>query len=154
MLACGGIAEEAQKIAQVAKLEGAQDYPLRLETRSFGEPPCRIAKWKQVREARLLLAERQAAEALVEACHLATGIEQLLIAAGPRRMHLRIDVEVQRVTFLAPGRARLELGAVGHFDVDRMIFGMDAGLHVSFPWVSCWFPTSGRRSERGPLMAG
>src|SRR5437763_16852309 len=69
-------------------------------------------------------------------------------------MHLRVNVEVKGVALLAPGRTRLEFGAVGHFDVDRVIFGVNAGLHVNFPWVSCWFPTSGRRSERAPLLAG
>src|SRR3954452_5639273 len=69
-------------------------------------------------------------------------------------MHLGVDVEVKGVALLAPRRTRLEFGAVGHFDVDRVIFGVNAGLHVNFPWVSCWFPTSGRRSERAPLIAG
>ena len=56
---------------------------------------------------------------------------------------LRIDVEVQRVAFLAPGRTGLELGAVGHFDVDHVIIGVGIGLHLDFPWLSRWFPTSG-----------
>src|SRR6478672_8139062 len=93
----------------------------------------------------LLLTEREPAEALVEARDLAAGVEQLLVAAGPCRMHLRVDVEVHGVAFLAPGRADLELGAVGHLDVDHVIIGVDTGLHVSFPWVSGWFPTSHRR---------
>src|SRR5438445_3696078 len=95
-----------------------------------------------------LLAEGQSAEALVEPRHLATRVEQLRVSAGPRRVHLGIDVEMQRVAFLAPGRTGLELGAVGHFDVDRVIFGVDTGLHVHFPWVSCWFPTSGKNIAR------
>ena len=53
-----------------------------------------------------------------------------------------IDVEVKRVAFLAPGRTGLELGAVGHFDVDHVVIGVSTGLHVIFPWVSRWFPTS------------
>src|SRR3954451_21600950 len=62
-----------------------------------------------------LLPESQPAEALVEARDLTAGIEQLLVAAGPCWVHLRVDVEVQGVPFLAPGRTGLELGAVGHF---------------------------------------
>ena len=87
------------------------------------------------------------AEALVEARDLAAFLD-LPSAAGPCRMNLRIDVEVERVAFLAPGRAGLELGAVGHFDVDHVIIGVNAGLHVDFPWVSRWFPTSGSKFER------
>ena len=55
----------------------------------------------------LLLAEREAAEALVEARDLAAGVEHLAAAAGPRRVRRRVDFEVQRVAFLAPRRAGL-----------------------------------------------
>src|SRR3954465_11297224 len=78
----------------------------------------------------LLLAEREAAEALVEARHLAAGIEQLLVAAGPGRGGLGIDVQLERVAFLAPGRAGLEGRAVGHLDLDHMVIGMGVGLHI------------------------
>ena len=37
--------------------------------------------------------------------------------------------EVQRVAFLAPGRAGLELAPVGHHHVDLVVFGMDVLLH-------------------------
>src|SRR6185503_20784831 len=53
--------------------------------------------------------------------------------------------EVEGVALLAPGRTGLELGAVGHFDVDHVIVGVATGLHVHFPWVSHWFPTSGSK---------
>src|SRR5687767_4343495 len=59
-----------------------------------------------------LLAEREAAEALVEARDLAALVEHPAMAAGPGGMYLRIDVELQRVAFLAPGGAGLEHGAV------------------------------------------
>src|SRR5215208_1131197 len=85
-----------------------------------------------LRGSTLFLAQGEAAEALVEARDLAARVEQLLVAAGPRRMHLRVDVEMQSVAFLAPGRSRLELGAIGHFDVDGMIFGVDTGFHCVF----------------------
>ena len=45
----------------------------------------------------------------------------------------RVDVEVQRVAFLAPGRAGLVLGAVGHLDRDQVIIGVGAGLHDDVP---------------------
>src|SRR5262245_42727445 len=89
-----------------------------------------------------LLAERQSAEALVEARHLAARVEHARIAARPGRMDLGIDVELQRVAFLAPGGARLEHGAVGHLHLDHVVIGMDVGLHViDLSWV--WLvPTS------------
>src|SRR4029079_17247555 len=103
-----------------------------------------------------LFAERKAAEALVEARDLAT-FRNLARAASPRRVDLGVDVEVDRVAFLAPGRADLELGAVGHFDVDHVVVGMDTGLHLIFPWVSRWFPTSdsklsGASTGRAPKL--
>src|SRR4051794_9949865 len=81
---------------------------------------------------RLLLAQRKSAEALVEAGDLAAAVEQLLVAAGPRRVDGRVDLEVQGVALLAPGRTGLELGAVGQLDGDHVIFGVDTGLHVKF----------------------
>ena len=77
----------------------------------------------------LLLAEGEAAEALVEARDLAAFLN-LASAAGPGRVNFRIDLQVQRVAFLAPGLARLELGAVGHLDIDHVIIGVGTGLHV------------------------
>src|SRR6476646_61906 len=118
---------------EIVLTEAAQPQSLGLQEWSRG----------QRREAHVLLfAEGKTAEALVEARYLAAGVEQLLVAAGPRRVDLGIDVEVQRVAFLAPGRPGLELGAVGHLDVDHVIIGVSAGFHVIFPWLSCWFPTS------------
>src|SRR4051812_39798421 len=84
------------------------------------------------RGSSFFFAEAESAEALVEARDLAAGVEQLLIAAGPCRMDLGVDLEMERVAFLAPGRTDLELGAVGHFDVDHVIFGVDTGLHLNF----------------------
>ena len=39
----------------------------------------------------------------------------------------------QRVTGLAIGRARHKLGAVGHDDIDLVIFRMNVGLHGFVP---------------------
>src|SRR6185437_15592228 len=79
---------------------------------------------------KLFLAEGKAAEALVEARDLAARVEQLLVAAGPGRMRLGIDVQLQRVAFLAPGRTGLEGRAVGHLDLDHMVIGMGVDLHL------------------------
>jgi hypothetical protein len=49
---------------------------------------------------------------LLETRQPAAAINQVLLAAGPRRMRLRVDVEMQRIAGLAPGRAGGEFGAV------------------------------------------
>lgn len=69
------------------------------------------------------------AEFLLELGYAATAVEQRLLAAGPGRMRLGIDIEGQRVARLAIGRAGDELGAVGHHHIDGVIIGMDALLH-------------------------
>src|SRR5437763_12634434 len=76
-----------------------------------------------------LLLEAETREPLLEARHSAAAVDQLLGAAGPGRMRLGVDVEVQRVAVLAPGGAGGELGAVGHDDLDGMIIGVCIGLH-------------------------
>src|SRR3954463_14925457 len=86
------------------------------------------------RAVAFLLAEGEAAEALVEARDLAARIEDAGVAAGPGRMDLRIDVELERVALLAPGGAGLEGGAVGHLHLDHVIIGMGVGLHRINPW--------------------
>jgi hypothetical protein len=53
----------------------------------------------------------------------------MLLAAGPGRVRLRIDIEMQRIPGLAPGGARGELGTVGHDHFDGMVIGMRIGLH-------------------------
>src|SRR6185312_5715295 len=76
----------------------------------------------------LVLLE-EAREFLLEARDPAAAVHDLLGAAGPRRVRLRVDVEVQLVTLLAPGRARLVFGAVGHHDRNRMIIRVNFGFH-------------------------
>src|SRR6266498_2754745 len=66
----------------------------------------------------------QAAELLLEAREAPAAIHQVLLAAGPGRMRLRVDVEAQRVARLAPGGAGGEFGAVGHDDLDGVIVGV------------------------------
>ena len=73
------------------------------------------------------------AELLLEAREAAAAVEQMLLAAGPGRVRLRVDVELQLVARLAPGGAGGELGSVGHDDLDGVIVGMDVGFHAWFP---------------------
>src|SRR5215510_3393256 len=79
--------------------------------------------------SRLFLLEAEAGELLLEARDPPGAIHDLLLAAGPGRMRLRIDVEAQRVALLAPGGAGGELGSVGHDDLDGVVVGMGIGLH-------------------------
>ena len=76
-----------------------------------------------------LLLEAETGELVVEAGQTAAAIEQLLGATGPSRVRVRVDVELHRVAVLAPGGAGLELGAIGHDDLDRVVIGMNLGLH-------------------------
>src|SRR6185312_5594767 len=78
-------------------------------------------------------SDAEAFVALLELGQAAAAVEQRLLAAGPGRMRGRVDVEVQRVTLLAPGRAGLVLGAVGHDDLDRVVVGMRIGFHRLYP---------------------
>ena len=75
-----------------------------------------------------LFLDAEAGELLVELRHLPTRINDPVLA-GPGRMRLGIDVQPQRVTFRPVAGARLELRAVGHYDRDLVIFGVDAGFH-------------------------
>src|SRR6185312_1115141 len=70
------------------------------------------------------LGLQKAGEFLLEARHSAAAIEQVLLAAGPCRMRFWVDIEMQRVARLAPGRAGAEFGAVGHDDLHGVIVGM------------------------------
>src|SRR5215472_11329086 len=79
-----------------------------------------------------LLLDAQILEALLELGELAAAVHQAM-NAGPGRMRLGIDLEIERVAGLAPGRARLEGRSVGHHDVDLMVFGMDLLFHRRLP---------------------
>src|SRR4051794_3225031 len=75
----------------------------------------------------------EARKLLLEARHATAAVEQLLRAAGPGRVRLGVDIEVQLVAFLAPGGAGLVLGPVGHHDRNRMIIRVNFGFHgISF----------------------
>ena len=55
---------------------------------------------------------------------------QARAAAGPGGVRQRVDLEVHRVALLAPGGLHLDHGAVGHLDVDEVVFGVDVGPHL------------------------
>src|SRR3954470_16917581 len=84
---------------------------------------------KPIGVGRRLLLEGEPGELLLEAREATAWVEQLLRTAGPGRMRLRVDVEAEHVAFLAPGRARGELAAVGHDNLDGVVFGVDVLLH-------------------------
>src|SRR5262244_2537900 len=84
----------------------------------------------QKRALFLLLRQAETREPLLEPRQAAAAIDQLLRAAGPRRMRLRVDVKTHGVARLAPGRTRNELGAVGHDDLDRVIARMNVRFHI------------------------
>src|SRR4051794_34910039 len=59
----------------------------------------------------------QEAEFLIELADPAAAVDELLLAARPGRMGLGVDVEMERVALLAPGRPGLEFRAVGHHHI-------------------------------------
>ena len=78
-------------------------------------------------------------------------------AAGPGRMRLRVDVEMQHVALLAPGGAGGELGAVGHLDRDGVIVGMQyrASSSMSCGGDAAWLARDEFRLElRGSIQDG
>src|SRR5665213_4497375 len=93
--------------------EAASDYLLHKRERGAIKGRAR----RRLFLAGYFFGRAEALKALVEARELAA-IDQALLAAGPRRMRFRIDVEPQCVAGLAIGRARLVRRAVGHHDVD------------------------------------
>src|SRR5262245_3074904 len=94
-------------------------------------PRSRRGFWCSRQKATLFLLEAEAGKLLFEAGNPPGAIHELLLAAGPGRVRLRIDVETERVTLLAPGGAGGELGAVRHDDLDGVVFRVSIGLHWS-----------------------
>src|SRR5215472_2608657 len=85
----------------------------------------------------LLLQE--ARELLLETRQPAAAVDQMLLAAGPGRVRLRVDVEVHGVAGLAPGRPGGELGAVGHHHLDGVVVRMGLVFHGSIvPIAEIW----------------
>src|ERR1700690_1466128 len=68
-------------------------------------------------------------ELLLEARQAAAAVDQVLLAAGPGRVRLRVDVEMHDIALLAPGGAGGEFAAVGHHNLDGVVAGMDILLH-------------------------
>src|SRR3954471_16635501 len=75
----------------------------------------------------------KAGELLLEPRQARTAVKQLLLAAGPGRVRLRVDVEIHDIALLAPGRAGDEFGAVGHHNLDAVIVRMNLGFHRPVP---------------------
>src|SRR5712672_1229315 len=73
----------------------------------------------------LVVGLEKAGELLLEARHAAAAIDQMLLAAGPGRVRLRVDVEMHDIAILAPGRAGGEFAAVGHDDLDGVVVRVD-----------------------------
>src|SRR4051812_8708179 len=104
-----------------------------------------------VSKPRLLLAA-EALEAAVDLLDRAA-LDDLHVAAGPSRVRLRVDVEVQRAAFLAVGRARRERAPVGHDHRDLVVVGMDVRLHGSTSGAESRYITRrGRHLKGAPTL--
>src|SRR5262249_44715282 len=89
-------------------------------------------------ERRLFLLVRleKAGELFLEARQAAATVDELLLAAGPCGMRLRVNVEMQNVTLFAPGGAGSEFAAVRHHHFDGVVARMDILFHRQFPGTS------------------
>ena len=67
----------------------------------------------------------EGAELGVEARDAAATVQQLLVAAGPGRVRLRIDIQVQGCDFLPVGGARAVGGAIDHHHIDEVVAKID-----------------------------
>ena len=114
-----GIRQRCRQRIEIVADEIAEDETLGLQSRSRADHA-------------LFLGKGETTEALVEARDLAAGVEQSAAAAGPCRVRGRVDLERQRVAFLAPRRAGLVGRAVGHLDGDEVIVGVSPGFHDCF----------------------
>jgi hypothetical protein len=83
----------------------------------------------------LWLSEAQAGIFVLELRHAAAGIQELGRTAGPSRVHGGINVQSHLIAFLAPSGAGLEYSAIGHFDVDGVIIGVNICFHLSGPYA-------------------
>src|SRR5436190_6802601 len=83
----------------------------------------------------LALLRAEILEAAIEAGELSAGVEQAVLAAGPGRVRFRVDIEAQRVAFLAIGRAGLVARPVGHHDRDLVVIRVNAFLHRTYPQI-------------------
>ena len=81
--------------------------------------------------------ETEIAEAVFEFGDLAFVLEARG-AAGPCRVRGRVNIEVHGVAFFAPSGLGLELGSIGHFDGDHVIFWMDIFFHDGSQDQAVW----------------
>src|SRR6185503_18840711 len=105
------IREHRRMFRKIFLTKATQHQPLGLQRRSRGQRreshagPRIKSGVTDLRPS--LFGEGETAESLVEARDLAAFLD-LARAADPRRVDLRIDLEVEGVALLAPGRAGLE----------------------------------------------
>jgi len=124
-------------------LSGEKDLPAPRKTNAkhvIGVPGKQKApvRWEPALSCRsqrsvagLLLDE--AAELVVEARNAAAAVHQLGVAAGPRRMGARVDVQRQGRRLPCVGRAGLVARTVGQGDGDEVVVGVGVGLHGDDP---------------------
>jgi len=62
-------------------------------------------------------------------------VEQALVAAGPCRVHGRVDVQSDLIAFGTPSGFHLKHSAIGQFDVDGVVFWVSIFSHDSSPYA-------------------
>ncbi|CDX25229.1 hypothetical protein MPLB_640044 [Mesorhizobium sp. ORS 3324] len=131
------------------RVRGSDDAAQLRETKTCNKKPASRAGFSN--PAGVSGLEAETFETLLELRQAAAAVEQGLLAAGPGRVRGRVDVEVHRVAFLAPGRAGQVLGAIGHDDLDGVVVGMDIGLHCLIPGLPA-LVTGQRPASMRPLL--
>src|SRR5262249_37228407 len=115
--------------------------------------PCRRPPLESDSASQLLAFEADALEPLLELGELAAGVDQA-VDARPGRMRLGVDVQAQRVTRLAHGRAGLEAAAVGHHHGDLVVVRVDALLHGLAPKIRGAGYSEAGRGRQGLRLVG
>jgi hypothetical protein len=83
---------------------------------------------RQEGEICLVITDIETGEAFFELRELTAAVEQTM-NTSPSRMAFRIDVKLQNVARIAPGRFGGEAAAVRHLNGDFMVIGMDVFFH-------------------------
>ena len=82
-------------------------------------------------------------ELFVELADLASRIHEMMPAACPSRVGFGINIQLQDITFFAPGRAGLEGGPVRQFHGNQVVIGMNVFFHgLKTLWRDAMHPLS------------
>ncbi|MFT6451705.1 MAG: hypothetical protein ACJA06_001190 [Halocynthiibacter sp.] len=82
------------------------------------------------------LLEAKTGVFVFELGNAAASVHEARVAACPCWVNRRVDIERHLIALFAPSRFHLHNRTVCHFDVDRVVFGMDIFFHLPAPYAS------------------